>query len=83
MLALSCSSDSIVHTNPCNFVLVLTRLEPRQNYKDLYGVSRTQRWVGDGRGGTSEKKTDWEVGMTFFNIDIFCINNILEIVVHP
>ena len=34
-------------------------------------------------GVLQKTKTDWEVGMTFFNIDIFCINNILEIVVHP
>ena len=26
-------------TNPCNFVFALTRLEPRKNYKDLYGVT--------------------------------------------
>ena len=27
-----------LHTNPCNFVLALNGLEPRQNYKDLYGL---------------------------------------------
>ena len=30
-----------LHTNPCNFVLVLTPLEQSQNYKDLYGVTGT------------------------------------------
>jgi len=32
-----------MYANPCNFVLVLTRLEPGQNCKDLYGITGARK----------------------------------------